>query len=148
MHFGFLILFVAKIFIPSLSGPSDSTEVIKVKVTGSNNDYTFSVTLKTPDTGCDQYANWWEVISPVGDLIYRRILGHSHVNEQPFTRSGGVVRISADQEVIIRTHMNNTGYVSNAMKGSVSKGFKPLKLDMDFAIDLETSEPQPSGCAF
>ena len=148
MHLGFLILFVSKIFIPSLSGPSDSAEVIKVKVTGSINDYTFSVTLKSPDTGCDQYANWWEVISPGGDLIYRRILGHSHVNEQPFTRSGGVVSITNDQEVIVRVHMNNIGYSSNAMKGSATNGFKPVILDRDFAIDLETSEPQPSGCAF
>jgi len=148
MHFGFIILLLVEIFIPSFSGQSDSAEVLEVKVTGSNNDYTFSVTLKSPDTGCDQYANWWEVISPGGDLIYRRILGHSHVNEQPFTRSGGAVPITNDQEVIVRAHMNNKGYVSNAMKGSVTKGFKPLKLDRDFAIDLETSEPQPSGCAF
>ena len=130
------------------SGQSDSAEVLEVKVTGSNNDYTFSVTLKSPDTGCDQYANWWEVISPVGDLIYRRILGHSHVNEQPFTRSGGTVQITNDQEVIVRVHMNNTGYGGKAMKGSVTKGFKPVELERDLAIDLETSEPQPSGCAF
>ena len=148
MHLGFLILFVAKIFIPSLFGPSDSAEVIKVKVTGSNNDYTFFVTLKSPDTGCDQYANWWEVLSPGGDLIYRRILGHSHVNEQPFTRSGGAVPITNDQEVIVRVHMNNTGYSGNAMRGSATKGFRPVELDRNFAIDLETSEPQPSGCAF
>ena len=148
MHFGFFILFLAEIFITSLSGQSDSVEVLRVKVTGMNKDYTFSVTLKSPDTGCDQYANWWEVISTEGDLIYRRILAHSHVNEQPFTRSGGPVPINNDQEVIIRGHMNNTGYGGNAMKGSVKKGFKPFKPARDFAKDLENTKPQPSDCSF
>lgn len=148
MHFGFLILFFTKFLISSFSGQGDSAEVHNIKVTGKNNNYTFSVTVKSPDTGCDQYANWWEVISTGGDLIYRRILGHSHVNEQPFTRSGGSVPITNDQEVIVRVHMNNMGYSGNAMKGSVTNGFKPVELDRDFALDLENSEPQPSGCAF
>ena len=137
-----------KLLISSFSGQGDSVEVRNIKVTGKNNNYTFSVTVKSPDTGCDQYANWWEVISAGGDLIYRRILGHSHVNEQPFTRSGGSVPITNDQEVIVRVHMNNTGYSGNAMKGSVTNGFKPVEIDRDFALDLENSEPQPSGCAF
>jgi hypothetical protein len=127
---------------------NDSADVLKVKATGQAGDYTFSVTLESPDTGCDQYANWWEVISPDGDLIYRRILAHSHVKEQPFTRSGGPVPISDDREVIIRAHMNNSGYGGKAMSGSVAGGFKPVLLEKDFAGNLETEEPQPSGCAF
>ena len=148
MHLGYIILLFAEVFIASYAGFADSAEVLEVKVTGSNNDYTFSVTLKSPDTGCEQYTNWWEVISPEEDLIYRRILGHSHVNEQPFTRSGGAVRITANQEVIVRAHMNNKGYGGNVMKGSVTKGFKSFELDRDFAINLETEEPLPSDCLF
>ncbi len=148
MHIGYIILLFVEVFIASHAGLSDSAEVLEVKVTGSRDDYTFSVTVKSPDTGCEQYANWWEVISPEGDLIYRRILGHSHVNEQPFTRSGGAVRIPADQEVIVRAHMNNKGYGGNVMKGSVTKGFKPFELDRDFAKYLETKEPLPSDCPF
>ncbi len=148
MYPGFVIMFFAGLLNPYSAYLNDSADALKVNVTGKAENYTFSVTLESPDTGCDQYANWWEVITPGGDLVYRRILGHSHVNEQPFTRSGGPVHISGDQEVIIRAHMNNTGYGGKALRGSVKAGFKPVALEKDFARNLETEEPQPSGCAF
>jgi len=131
---------------------ADGPAIVKeVKVSGDEQNYTFAITLKSPDKGCGQYANWWEVISNDGkNLIYRRILGHSHVDEQPFTRSGGEVNIDAAQEIIIRGHMHPTGYGSGiiAMKGSVTNGFQPYELAAGFAIDLEDIAPQPSGCAF
>lgn len=111
------------------------------------NTYTFSVTVRSPDTGCDRYADWWEVVSEDGDLLYRRILAHSHVDEQPFTRSGGPVMIEADQIVIVRVHMNPTGYASQAMQGSVSNGFESAALP-PIASELVEAEPQPKGCAF
>jgi hypothetical protein len=123
-------------------------DVADVNVSGFEGNYTFYVTIKSPDTGCDQYSDWWEVIGPAGELIYRRILTHSHVDEQPFTRSGGKVHIMADQEVIIRAHMNNTGYGGIAMSGSVKDGFKQTDLEKDFAFLLEKEEPLPDGCAF
>jgi len=148
MYNGIILFLAVGLFASIFSILNDTADVLVVKISGNPNDYTFSVTLESPDTGCDQYANWWEVITPGGDLVYRRILGHSHVNEQPFTRSGGPVQISEDQEVIIRAHMNNTGYGGKAMRGSVAAGFKPVVLEKDFAGYLETEEPQPSGCAF
>ncbi|MGD1921439.1 MAG: hypothetical protein ACFCAD_22655 [Pleurocapsa sp.] len=33
-------------------------QVTKVDVTGQNNSYTFAVTVDSPDTGCDRYADW------------------------------------------------------------------------------------------
>jgi len=122
--------------------------VISIQVNGSENSYFFSVKIESPDKGCKQYANWWEVISESGELIYRRILGHSHVNEQPFIRSGGKINISKNQIVIIRGHMNNTCYGTKAMKGSVSSGFVETTLDTNFAIELEQKEPLPGNCAF
>lgn len=124
------------------------TRVAKVGHSGQENAYTFEVTIESPDTGCDQYADWWEVIDLDGNLIYRRILAHSHVTEQPFTRTGGTVEISKDDEVYVRMHMNNSGYASQAQKGSVENGFQATELEEDFAKDLEETEPLPDGCAF
>jgi len=122
--------------------------IVSVSVSGNENAYRFSVGIQSPDKGCNQYANWWEVLSENGDLIYRRILGHSHVNEQPFIRSGGRVTISKDQVVIIRAHMNNSGYGVQTYKGSVMNGFDVFTTEADFANNLVNQQPLPSGCAF
>ncbi|TMM56174.1 hypothetical protein FEE95_16245 [Maribacter algarum] len=123
-------------------------EVTDVSVSGGANQYTFSVTISSPDLGCNQYTDWWEVIDLDGNLLYRRILAHSHVNEQPFTRAGGPVAISEDTEVYIRAHMNTTSYGSKVFKGSVSNGFSSEDLDVEFAKSLEETDPLPTGCAF
>jgi len=127
---------------------SAKAEIISVKVNGKENSYTFSVGIKSLDLGCKQYANWWEVVSEDETLIYRRILGHSHVKEQPFIRSGGSIKIDKDQVVVIRAHMNTSGYGVKAYRGSINNGFKPYLLKKDFAIGLENKKPLPSGCAF
>lgn len=123
-------------------------QVTNVTVSGQDGEYTFSVTISSPDLGCNQYANWWEVIDTDGNLLYRRILGHSHVDEQPFTRTGGPVSISENTEVYIRAHMNTTSYGNKVYKGSVANGFASDNLDIEFAKDLEEVAPLPTGCAF
>jgi len=129
--------------------PAASTaDVTAVEVRGDAGDYTFEVTVESPDTGCDQYADWWEVVSTDGALIYRRILAHSHVDEQPFTRSGGPVEVPADSTVLVRAHMNDAGYGGQTLRGSAADGFEPADPPNDFAADLETASPQPDGCAF
>ncbi len=127
---------------------NNESKITSVKVTGNENNYTFSVGILSPDTGCEQYANWWEVVTEDGQLIYRRILTHSHINEQPFVRSGGGVKISKDQIVIIRLHMNNTGYSLNTFKGSVLTGFNAFKTNVDFADNLSNQSPLPGACPF
>jgi len=123
--------------------------VTGITVSGEPGSYTFSVEIESPDTGCEQYADWWEVVSPDGALIYRRILAHSHVDEQPFTRSGGPVMIQANERVIVRAHMNTGGY------GGVAREITPdgsiegeISLEEDFASDLASASPLPDGCAF
>jgi len=116
---------------------------------GSAQAYTFEVTLRSPDTGCEQYANWWEVVRPDGTLVYRRILAHSHPGEQPFARSGGPVAIAADDEVIVRGHMHPGGYGGAAFRGSAAGGFAvDVSVGASFAADLASAEPQSTGCAF
>ncbi len=123
-------------------------KIVSVKTSGNENNYSFSVGVLSSETGCNQYADWWEVVSVEGKLIYRRILAHSHIDEQPFVRSGGNVDITKDQLVIVRVHMNNSGFSTLGFRGSVSSGFSEFKTEESFASELATQAPLPTGCAF
>ena len=122
--------------------------VTAVNVKGSEGAYIFAVTLKSDETGCAQYADWWEILSDKGDLLYRCILVHSHPDTQPFTRSGGKVDIKADEIMYVRAHMNKLGYVGDVLKGSVVKGFRRVETTPAFKKELEKQDPLPKGCAF
>lgn len=123
-------------------------DVLSVQVSGHPGAYQFAVEVASPDTGCEQYADWWEVFSEDGQLRYRRILLHSHVGEQPFIRSGGPVDIAADEVVYVRAHMNTVGYGGLLMKGTAQEGFKPAEVEAGFGSGLEHIPPQPEDCAF
>ncbi|MEM6590452.1 MAG: hypothetical protein AAF651_01170 [Cyanobacteria bacterium P01_C01_bin.73] len=138
---------------PDLASPSDTVAVTAVTVSGEPGSYQFEVTLSSTDTGCDAYADWWEVITPDGELLYRRILAHSHVEEQPFTRSGGPVAIAPTDTVIVRGHFasqdaTQTGYGAIAQQGSVSGGFERVEFDQPVAAAIAAQPPLPSGCSF
>lgn len=130
------------------STSKDFADVTKVTASGSENSYRFNVTLSSPDTGCDQYADWLEVVSESGELIYRRILLHSHVNEQPFIRSGGLVAIAKNQTVWVRAHMNNTGYGGVSVRGSIEDGFSAAEFPDSIGEGLDQVEPLPGDCNF
>jgi hypothetical protein len=123
-------------------------DVLSVQVTGKPGGYQFTVEITSPDTGCEQYADWWEVISEDRELLYRRILLHSHVNEQPFTRPGGPVDIDATSVVYVRAHMNTAGYGGQVLRGTVQGGFEPADVEAGFGSELERIPPQPEDCAF
>jgi hypothetical protein len=129
-------------------GEAVNADVISVEATGEAGQYLFSVGIKSPDIDCDQYADWWEVVTGKGELVYRRILLHSHAQEQPFVRSGGPVDVRPDQDILIRAHMNNSGYGGRAFKGSVKSGFNPADLAPGFAEDLAQEPPLPTDCGF
>lgn len=131
------------------SGDSMVADVLGVTVTGEPGDYTFAVTVKSPDTGCERYADWWEVVTPDGLLLYRRILAHSHVDEQPFTRTGGPVPIDAGDVVVVRAHLAPGGYGGQVLRGAPSGEFAPApELQEGFALSLESSPPLPDVCQF
>ena len=123
-------------------------DIVSVEASGQAQAYDFAVGIKSPDTGCDQYADWWEVLGRNGTLIYRRVLLHSHVDEQPFVRSGGPVPIAADHAVWVRAHMHPGGYGGQAFTGSVESGFRASDLDPAFAADVAGQPPLPEDCAF
>ncbi len=124
-----------------------AADVLNVAVQGEPGAYHFSVEIASPDTGCDQYADWWEVLDRNGSLLYRRILTHSHVEEQPFVRSGGPVAIALDTEVWVRAHLYPTGYGGQAMRGSVAGGFVEAAPPPEWAVTPAGDLPRPD-CAF
>lgn len=127
---------------------SEFADVQQVTVSGEDMQYHFSVTIHSPDVGCEQYANWWEVLNADGTLLYRRILAHSHVSEQPFTRSGGVVAVTKHDKLYIRAHMNSSGYGGHVFVGSVVDGFKLADLETAQKVQLFTVEQPKTTCAF
>jgi hypothetical protein len=123
-------------------------DVVGVRATGSAGAYTLYVTVRSDETGCDQYADWWEVVTPEGELVYRRILTHSHPDDQPFERSGGPVDVQGDDELVVRAHMAPGGFIGEALGGSIDGGFAPASLAEGFAAELESVAPQPESCLF
>jgi hypothetical protein len=133
---------------PASDPLSHDAQVVDVLMSGPDGAFLFGVTVTSPDTGCDSFVDWWEVVTPDGELLYRRVLLHSHVGEQPFTREGGPVAAGPADEVIVRAHMNTTGYSPSAMRGSFRTGFSSAQLERGFAANAEALEPLPDGCAF
>jgi len=122
--------------------------VIDVSVNGSPGDYSLSVTISSPDIGCESYADRWEAISEEGELLTRRVLLHAHVEEQPFTRSVGGLHVQPGDTVIIRAHMSVGGNGGSVMRGTVADGFATAEVPAGFAADLESRAPLPGNCAF
>ena len=133
---------------PSSAAATILADVLSVSTSGTPGAYQFTVTVRSPDTGCQQYADWWEVLSEDGRLLYRRVLLHSHVEEQPFTRSGGPVPIGPDTVVWVRAHLHPSGYGGGAMRGSVRLGFRSAALAASFGAQLAQQPPLPGGCDF
>ena len=80
--------------------------------------WTFSVTVQHPDTGWEDYADGWDVVTPDGKVLkvnpddpFTRLLLHPHVNEQPFTRSQSRIRIpDGVNQVTVRAHSLVRGF--------------------------------------
>lgn len=83
-----------------------SVEIVAAKARMSaSGTYSIDVTLKHGDTGWEHYANAWDVTAPDGTVLGTRKLLHPHVDEQPFTRSLGGIKVpSGVTEVTIRAY--------------------------------------------
>ena len=74
--------------------------------------WTFHVTVRHPDTGWEDYADGWDVVTPDGAVLkinesdpFTRLLLHPHENEQPFTRSqSGIIIPDGVSQVSVRAH--------------------------------------------
>lgn len=100
-------------------GRAADADVLHVRaVQASDDTWTFHVTVRHPDTGWEDYADGWDVVTPDGTVIkpdpespFTRLLLHPHENEQPFTRSQSGIVIPPDAtQVRVRAHDLVDGY--------------------------------------
>ena len=115
----------AKFLIPAMlllssSAFANQAKVVDVNVTSNQDSFRFDVTLRHDDAGWDHYADGWEVLSPAGDVLGKRVLAHPHVSEQPFTRSLSGVKIPQElSTVTIRAHDSVHGYNKKVVEVSL-----------------------------
>jgi hypothetical protein len=144
-----LLMFILALASRAGATTPDRADVMAVSASGEPGAYRFLVTVRSPDRGCARYASFWEVVRADGTLAYRRILEHSHADEQPFARAGGPVPVAADETVVVRAFLHPDGYGGAMLRGTVRGGFQPwTDAPASFAPDLARAAPQPSGCRF
>ncbi len=96
------------------AGDGGCADVVDVEVRGDG-PYTFAVTVSSPDTGWEKYADEWRIESEGGEILGVRELAHPHVDEQPFTRSLGGVEIEAGTSVVVAARDSVEGYCGSSM---------------------------------
>jgi len=93
----------------ALAGEADVIAVKPTREAGGR--WRFDVTVKSNDRGWNYYADAFEVLTPEGQLLGRRILLHPHETEQPFTRELTGVQIPAEvKRVVVRARHKPRGY--------------------------------------
>lgn len=97
-------LAAAALAVAAGTASAGQADVLDVAVERTDDgDWRFRVTVAHADEGWEHYADQWQVLAPDGGVLGTRTLYHPHVEEQPFTRSLGGVRIPRDvREVTIR----------------------------------------------
>jgi len=98
------------------TAPTGCADVINVVITAQGSgSYRFDVTVRSPDTGWDKYADLWEVRAADGSVLGERVLTHPHVDEQPFTRSQSGISIPTDvPTVTVVARDSVTGFCGDA----------------------------------
>lgn len=88
-----LLAAVAAVALAPPAAFAGEADVTAVAVRAAAGTYSFDVTVRHADEGWDHYADRWDVVAMDGAVLASRKLLHPHVDEQPFTRSLGGVRI-------------------------------------------------------
>lgn len=97
---------------PPTAGKGNADVTFVRAIEQADSTWTFHVTVQHPDTGWEDYADGWDVLTPDGTVLrtnpddpFTRLLLHPHINEQPFTRSQSGISIAADvMTVRVRAH--------------------------------------------
>ena len=93
---------------PALAG-ADPAHIVGAEARATGDTWTVSVTLRHGDTGWDDYADGWRIVTADGTVVGTRELLHPHVEEQPFTRSLSGVSLP-DAPLFIESSTNVTGW--------------------------------------
>ena len=99
---------------------SGCADVIDVTVAGDG-PYTFSVTVSSPDTGWDKYADEWRIVDEQGATVGVRELTHPHVDEQPFTRSLSGVSVPAGSVLDVSARDSIEGYCGRVVSVTIGE---------------------------
>lgn len=109
------IILITAVFVSTAdAGEADVVGVdVRKESTGT---YRFDVAVKHADEGWGHYADAWEILGSDGAIIAVRVLAHPHVNEQPFTRTLGGVKIPEGIDLVtIRAKDSVHGYGGKEM---------------------------------
>ncbi len=113
------ILLSSFVLLSNLGFAAGNADVVNAQARNTApGEWSFSVTVSHPDTGWEDYADGWDIVLPDGTVVkpaaneeFTRTLWHPHVNEQPFTRSQGGVKIPAGvNQVTVRAHDKQDGF--------------------------------------
>ena len=120
-------------------GNADVTHVRAVQ--SADGSWTFHVTVEHPDTGWEDYADGWDVVTegvvikPDPSSPFTRLLLHPHENEQPFTRSqSGIVIPEGVTLVQVRAHDLADGFGGREVLVDLT-----VASGRDFEVELATN---------
>ena len=124
---------------PALAGGAD---VIGVTFERNGDSMAFEVTIRHADEGWDHYADRFEIVGLDGTVYSIRKLTHPHVEEQPFTRTIGGVRLptSIGGEVIVRARDSVHGFSGQEFVVKTKKAYA-CGVPVDSGIKPPTPEP-------
>ena len=101
-------------------------DVLKVEAVEERGDqWTFVVTVRHDDKDPDHWADWWIVRTPEGRELGRRVLLHSHVDEQPFTRDERIHLPRTVTVVVVEAHDKVHGYGGKTVTIDLTKASGP-----------------------
>lgn len=108
---------------PAWAGKADVINVAAVQ--DAPEQWTFNVTVSHADDDKEHWADWWRVRTPDGRELGRRVLLHSHFDEQPFTRDERITIPRGVTIVVVEAHDKVHGVGGKTITVDLSKASGP-----------------------
>jgi hypothetical protein len=121
-----LMIGLVSVVLTTAPGWAGKADVLKVEARQTAAEqWTFAVTVHHDDQDPAHWADWWRVRTVDGTELGRRVLLHSHVGEQPFTRDGEVRIPRGVQRVVVEAHDKVHGLGGKALTVDLTKPAGP-----------------------